>query len=133
MAEPFRDLLLAGLLARLAAEDGYDVFDWDDEQLIVGLEIDGDRVLGMEQDLVVLAERHVFVVFDLGRDGDDAAGDRGDFGLVGQGNAPLGLPLGLVLADQDASADRFHVFQGALASFRHRAMRRKSGQLAVAA
>ena len=39
----------------VAAKNGDDIFDRNDEQLVIGLEIDWDRVLGVEQDLVVLA------------------------------------------------------------------------------
>src|SRR5262245_34947704 len=97
---------LFAFVFRFAAEDRDDVFDGDDKELIVGLEIDRNGVLGVEEDFVVLPERNVFVVFDLSRDGDDAASDRGYLGGVRQGDAALGLPLGLVLADQDASTDR---------------------------
>ena len=110
-------LFLRGLLPLLAAEDGDDVFDRHHEELVVGLEIDGDRVFRVEQDLVVLPQGKVFVVFDLGGDGDDPAGDRGNLGLVGQGDAPLGFPFGFVLADEDAGSNRFDVFEGFLAWF----------------
>ena len=42
-----------------------------------GVEIDGDGVLGVEEDAVVLADGEVVVAADLGRDADDAAGDGG--------------------------------------------------------
>ena len=41
-----------------------------------------------------MLERHVFVVFDLGRDRDDAAGNRRYLRLIGQGDTSLGLCSG---------------------------------------
>ena len=58
-----------------------DVFDGNDKQLIVRLEVDRDRVFWMEQNLVVLAQRHVRVIFDQGGNGDNSARNCGDLGL----------------------------------------------------
>ena len=102
----------------MPAEHGHDVLDRNNVQLVVGLKIDGDRVLGVKQDLVVLPQRNVLVVLDLGRDGDDASGDRGNLGMIGQSDASLGLAFGFVLADQNAGPDGFDVFEGFLLGFR---------------
>src|SRR5262245_23859639 len=75
----------------------------------------------MKQDLVVLSQREVFVVFDLGGNGDDSAGDRGNLGRVGQGDAPLGVSLGVVLANQHAGPDRLDVFEDFLTGLGHEA------------
>jgi len=88
------------------SKDGDDVFDLYDEQPVVAFKIDGDRAFGVEQDLVVLAQRDVGRVFNFSRDGNDPAGDRGDFDIVRQLDAALGLLLVLVLANQNALANR---------------------------
>ena len=46
-------------------EHRYDVCHWHDEKLVVLFKIDGNRVFRMEQNLVVLAERNVDVLFHL--------------------------------------------------------------------
>ena len=48
-----------GLFAVLgaAAKDGHDVFGGDNKQLIIGFEVDRDRIFGMKQHFVVLLER----------------------------------------------------------------------------
>ena len=69
------------------AEDGYDVVDGDDVKIVVGVELDGNGVLGIEQDAVVLANGKVLVVLDLSGDGDDASGDGRDFDRVGMVNS----------------------------------------------
>jgi hypothetical protein len=101
---------IAKLTLRLS-EDGHDVFNLDHEQPIIALKIDGNGPFGIEQDLVVLAKRDVRRVLDFGGDGDDAAGDGGNFYVVRQLNAALGLFLILILADQHAFADRLDDFQ----------------------
>ena len=87
------------------------ILDGDHEQPVVALEIDGDAILGIEQYPVVLLDRIVIIVFDLGADGDDPPGESRDLDLVRQVNAALGLLLVLILADQDAAADRLDGFQ----------------------
>lgn len=94
----------------LAPEDGDDVIDGDHEELIIGVEIDGDGIFGMEEDFVVLPQRDVLVVLDLMRNRDDTTRDRGDFGLIRQRDAPLGFPFRFVFAHDDAHSDRFDVF-----------------------
>lgn len=88
-----------------AAEDGDYSFDVDDEEFVVVFEFDGDGFAGVEEDFVVGTDSEVFVVFDLFGDGDDAAGDDGDFVGVGEDNAGLGLAAVFVLADDDAVTD----------------------------
>ena len=58
MSRPF----LFGLL--FAAENGHHVLDRYHKQLIVGFEIDRNRILGMKQNLVVLPQRNVIIVFN---------------------------------------------------------------------
>ena len=101
---------LTGFLARarLLAKHSHDVFDWNDVKLVVGLKVHWNGVFGVENNLVVLAKRHVLVMLDLPTDADDSAGDRGDFGRIGQSDATLGFPLGLVLEDQDSGPDRLN-------------------------
>src|SRR5690606_9404580 len=63
--------ILFGLFYRFPPENRHHVIHRDHEQLVVGLEIDRNRIFGVEQDFVVLPEGKVLVVFDLGRDRDD--------------------------------------------------------------
>ena len=58
-------------------------------------------------------------LLDLGRDGDDATGNRGDFGRSGKRDAPLGLPLRLVLPHHDPGTDRFDVLKDLFIRARH--------------
>ena len=95
-----------------ASEDGDDIFDGDDEEAVVALEVDGDAVLGVEEDAVVLLDGVVGVVADLRGDGDDAPGEGGDLDLVGEVEAGLGLLAVFVLADEDAQADGLDDLEG---------------------
>ena len=93
------------------SEDGDDVFDLYYEQPIVAFKIDGNRPFGIEQHFVVLAQRDVGRVLDLGGDRYDSAGDCGDFYIIRQLDAALGLFLVLVLANQHTFADRLDDFK----------------------
>ncbi len=93
------------------AEDGDDIFDGDDEEAIVAFEIDRDGLLGVEEDLVVLADGIIGVVVDECGDGNDSACDGGDFDLVGEMDARLGLLFILIFADEDTVADGFDSFE----------------------
>jgi len=73
----------------------------------------------MKQNLVVLTQRHVVIIFDLSGDRNDAACNRGDLSRVGQRDPPLGLPLGFILADEYAGPDRLDLFKHFLANFGH--------------
>ena len=109
------ELVLIGWFLRwrgLLAKDCHDVFDRYDIELVIGLKIHGDSVFGVKDNFVVLSKGHVLVVFDLARDRNDSAGDRWDFGCIGQGDSPFGLPFGLVLKDQDSGSDGFNGFEG---------------------
>jgi len=109
------ELVLIGWFLRgrgLLAKDCHDVFDRYDIELVIGLKIHGDSVFGVKDNFVVLSKGHVLVVFDLARDRNDSAGDRWDFGCIGQGDSSLGLPFGLVLKDQDSGSDGFNGFEG---------------------
>lgn len=90
-----------------AAEDGDDVFDRDHEQYVVGFEVDRNGVLGMEQDLVVLADREIDVPFDLGADLHHAAGDGRNLRLVGKNNAAARLMTAFVFPNQNPLSERF--------------------------
>ena len=79
--------------------------------MVVVFQVNGDRPFGVEEDFVVLPQRHVFVVRDRGADRHDAAGDRRDFRRVGQGDAAAGLALGFVFADQHPQADWLDVLE----------------------
>jgi hypothetical protein len=96
----------------LSSKDGDDVFYFDYEEAVVAFEIYGDGAFGVEKDFVVLFQGVLGGGFDLGRDGYDAAGDGGDFNVVGQLNAALGLLLVLVFAYQDPLANGFDCFNG---------------------
>lgn len=94
------------------AEHGDDVFDGDDEEAVVAFEIDGDGVLWVEEDAIVLVDGVAVVVFFEERgDGDDSAGDGGDFNFVGEVDAGLGLLFVLIFADEDALAEGFNGFE----------------------
>ena len=94
---------------------GDHVLDRNDKQLIVLFKIHGNSAFGMEQDFVVLAQRQFWIVFDLSRNSNDAAGDRGNLSLVGQRDTAFGFAFGFVLADQDTQSDGFHVFESVFA------------------
>ncbi len=81
-------------------------------------QLDGDGLARVEEDFVVLADGHVLVVFDGFADGDDTAGDDGNFVRVGEDDAAFGFAFVVVLANDDAFADGFDdvVFGGALGS-----------------
>jgi hypothetical protein len=88
------------------SEDRDDVLDLHHEKPIVTFEIDGNGAFGIEQHLVVLAQRYIRRAFDLGGNCDDSAGDCGNFDVVRELDPALGLFLVLVLANQDALAYR---------------------------
>ena len=98
----------AGLLF---TEDGDDVFDGYDEEAVVAFKNDGDGFFGVEKDAIVLADGVIVVVFDLHADGDDSAGEGGDFNFVGEVDAGFGLLFVLVLANENAWTDRFDGFE----------------------
>lgn len=95
----------------VASKDGDNVIDWDDKQLIVVLQIDGNRILGMKQDLVVLSKRQFLVIFDDGADRHNSAGDRGDLRRIGKRDSAASFTLGFILSDQDTVTDRFDVLK----------------------
>ena len=66
----------------VASKDGDDVLHRNDEQLVVVLEVNGNGVLRMKEDLVVLSKRQLFVVFHHRADRDDASRDRRPVGSV---------------------------------------------------
>ena len=49
----------------ITSENGHHIFNRHNKELIIRLEVDGNGSLGMEEDLVVLPQRYIFVVFDL--------------------------------------------------------------------
>ena len=114
-------LIVAGLFfgrwLRFTANDGNDVLDGDDKQLVVGFEIDRNGVLRMKDDFVVLFQRQVIIVFDGRRNGHDPAGDGGDFSRIGQGNSAPGLPLRRIFPHQDPVADGLDEFENFGAGF----------------
>ena len=110
-----------------AAEDRDDVFNRDHKELIVRLEIDGDGVFRVEENFVVLPQRHVLVVFDHLGDGDDATGDGGDFSGIGEGDPSFGLPLGFILADENSVTDGLDVFERVVLFRGHAAPRQGTG------
>ena len=88
-----------------AAEDRQHPVNRHDEKPVVVLQFHRDRLPGVEQDLVVLSDCLILVVLDRLADGDDAAGDHGDFVGVGQDDAAAGGAPVIVLANDDALAD----------------------------
>ena len=108
------------LFGRFSTKDGDDIFDGDNKELVVGFEVDGDGVLGVKENLVVLPQRYIFVVFDLSRNSDDSARNRGNLGLIGKCDPALGLSFWFILANQDSSPDGFDVFESLLSCFGHR-------------
>lgn len=52
------------LLVLVSPKNGDDVFNGYDEQLIVQIEINRNRILGVEQYAIVLAKRHILVILD---------------------------------------------------------------------
>ena len=94
----------------IVAKDSHDVFCWHDKQMVVGLEIDRNRIPGMKQNFVVFPQRQVLVVVDGSRNRDNSPCDCWDLGRIRQCDTALGLFLGLVFADQHPKADGFHVF-----------------------
>jgi hypothetical protein len=64
------DRFLSGRTVRLCtllfvgAEDGHDIVDGHNEQLVIVLEFYRNGVLGMKQDFIVLPQRDIFIVFD---------------------------------------------------------------------
>jgi len=91
----------------LFPKNRYDVFNLDDKQPIVALEIHRDCPLWIEQDLVVLFERKFTGHLHFCRNGHNPSGDRRDFNIIGKLNPALGLLFIFVFADQNALADRF--------------------------
>lgn len=91
------------------AEDGDDVFDWDHEELVIWFEVDRDGIFGVEENLVVLPQWHIFVVSDLAADGYYATGDRGDFGGVWQSDSAFGLAFGFVFPHEHSSPNGLDV------------------------
>ena len=100
------------------AEDGDDVFDGNNEEFVVALEIDRDSVLGVKEDAVVAFDWVFAFFFDESGDGDDSACDGGDFDFVGEVDTEFGLLFVVVLADEDALAQGLDDFEGwGLAAF----------------
>ncbi len=93
------------------AKDSDNVFHWHHEKLIIGLEVDWNRVFGMEENLVVLSQRHILVVCDLAADGHNPASNGGDLSRIGQSDSAFGLALGFVLQHQHSRSDRFDVLE----------------------
>src|SRR5437867_9731498 len=112
-----RGLRRLGLLR--APEDGQHPLDRHDEEFVVMLELDGDGLARIEEHLVVLPDGLVLVVFDGLADGDDPAGNDGNFVAIGEDDAGFGLALVVILADDDALADGLDdvVFGAALGGF----------------
>lgn len=79
--------------------------------MIIAFKIDWDRVFGMKQDLVVLPEWHVIIIFNRGRNGHDPTGDCRDFRIIGERNSTFGLPFWFVFANQNAVADGLDIFE----------------------
>lgn len=88
------------------------VFNGNDEKLVVVLEVDRNSVFGVEEDFVVLPQWHVCIVFDGGADRNDSTGNRGDFGGIGERDASARLALWLVFSDQHPGANWFDVLKG---------------------
>jgi hypothetical protein len=95
----------------LAADDGDDIFDGNDIQPVIGIQINRDGVLGVEEHAVVASDGIIDIAIDLSGDGDDASGDGGDFDFVGKVNAALGGLAVFIFADQDAFAHRLDDFE----------------------
>lgn len=98
-------------LGRFAAEDSYDVIDRYDEELIALIQIDRNGILGMKQNLVVITERHVFVMLDHSADRYDPTGNGGDLRRVGEGDSSTRLAFRFIFENQHARTDRFDVLQ----------------------
>src|SRR5207253_4753853 len=77
------------------------------EQPVVMFELDGDRLAGVEEHFVVLADGLILVILDGLGDGDDATGDDRDLVTVGQDDSALGLSFVVVLTHNDALTDGF--------------------------
>ena len=92
-----------------STKDGYDIFDRNNVQQIVRFKVDGDRVLGMKQHLVVFADRKIVIPLDLHADFDNASSNRGDLCLVRQYDSTASLLTRFVLADQDPLSEWFYV------------------------
>jgi hypothetical protein len=96
----------------IAPEDSDNIFNGNDKKLVVVLEVDRDSVFGVEEDFVVLPQWHICIVFDGSADRNDSAGNRGDFGRIGERDASARLAFWLVFSDQHPGANWFDVLKG---------------------
>lgn len=110
--------LLAGFFL---AKNGNYIFDRNNKKLVVGLEVDRNGVLGMEEHLVILAKRDIFIMGDLATDGNDATCDGRYLSGVWQRNPTFGFAFGFILQYQDSRTDRFNVLERCL-FFGHKAI-----------
>lgn len=104
------DQALVFLWFVLAKDRDY-IFHGHDKQLIVRLKIDRNRVLGVEEDFVILPQWHILVMGYLATDGNDSPGNGGYFGRVGKSDSTFRFPFGFVFEDEHARSDRFDVLE----------------------
>ena len=87
--------IFSGILASFSASEELIILLWS------------ILISGIEEDLVVLAQRVVGVMLDLGADGDNAARERGNLDLVREVDADLGDLLVPTDANQGEGSRRF--------------------------
>ena len=94
------------------AEHGDDIFHGNDEQAIIAFKVHRNPSFGIEQHLVILLDRVVDVIRDLGTDSHDPASDGRNLNLVREMNANLGNLASLVLSDKDAVTEWLNHLDG---------------------
>ena len=89
----------------------------DDEEAISTFKVHRNGTFGIEENLVIPFQGDKSIVFDLLGNGNDAAGDGGDFNVVGELNAAFGFLFVFVFADDDSFSQRLDGLGGP--SFTH--------------
>ena len=102
------------------AKDCDHVFYGDDKQPVVPFEVHWDPILRVEEHPVVLPDRVIVIVLDLGTDCDHPPSQGGYFNFVRELDAAFGLLAVFVLPNQHAGTNWFHGFDlGCLGSISH--------------
>ena len=84
----------------MTAKNSYDMIQLDDEQAVIALKIDRNRIFRIEKHLVVLFQGDHRVGFHLRRNSHDSTGNRGNFNIVRQPDSTFGFFFILVFPNQ---------------------------------
>ena len=84
-------------------KNGQHLFQRHDEQPIIRLKLDRDRIARVKEDFVVLADGEIFISLDLFGDGNYPTGKGWDFVVARQDDARLGFTLVVIFSNDDSN------------------------------